>query len=372
MRRALSVFKGSKKNSSKSDEKPTEKVDEELPPYTASSSTTENKPQEGKVQLKRPKGVGCAIVSARASKDTKNTATDSSQSKAGSCRFPVFAFGKADLYVCIPTYSNNTPDGYAVAIRQSSFIWQKKEEIDKIYWYSLTPYDDEIIAYKDEQSGLVMWAFHRNAERPEHAPMYTELMRWLKNNVEHEEKALQQSSVVFGPNGSYFARSATMCIWHDIPDALQNKIDAVFPGIDPDKKPIPDIVAFGAAGSVVIWHPSAGKERIMVHTLPEDHVLLKNGINKLIAKEERLDHMALSLSNKDNGFMCSEAGQVVLMLSPCGNDRSIFVLTKIVQWMQHKAKNDEETLVVSVIAGESNETVKITPESNWTGVEYRK
>lgn len=352
MRRAFSLLGSSKivgkKSQSKSDETSIAKVEEPPPSYTASADASKSKLHEGNVKIKQPKGLGCALVTKIKSKAGDEEAADGSGlSSRDTLRFPVFAFGPNGYFLSVPNTTGNRAQSYAVYAPVDSFMMTKRDDFSELYWYAFTPYSDEIIAYKDKSSGLVLWTFFKNNKRPANAPTYSSLMRWLRDNVAHEANALRESRVVFGPNGSYFARSAKACTWHDIPDALQDRIDKLFPDVDPSDRPIPDFVALGIGGAHVIWPPSVGEENRITTTLPEDHLLRKGRTS--IAHLDGLDWVSLSIDHKDSCFHSNRNGEVTLFVNQLPHTSALNVLGQAVRWIQAKADFDNSTFEVALI-----------------------
>lgn len=369
MSRAFSLLRGSKQRSGSVAEQE-RSTDDKPPSYTAADEV-----QEGKITLKTTDKKGLKVRTVSITKHDfaeKQSAQASCKTPDNELAFVAAAFGPKHYYFCAYTQTSPQAVGFACQSNPGSFIIIKQKDISTIFWYTKSPYGDELVAYRDKSSGLAMWTFQKCPDRPEDAPLYLSLLKWLRKNVPHNEDSLKQSSVVFGPHGSYFARSATACIWHDIPDRLCEKMDALFPGTEegPDR-PIPELVALGANSCAIVLWPTGTGEGKRVSSLTMGDSFWREWVDSE-RKDEEIEMLSMSLVDLDDYFVCTKAGAVDMRFGSADQGTHRLLLNVIVNWMQKKATQGEISFVVEITTDGVPNNVTISPKTKWTGVNFQK
>lgn len=183
--------------------------------------------------------------------------------------------GRKPIFSSFDTIFSFAPnDGYSLAARSrtndSSYSWsatshvgsfintQFKHVVDHPYWVAVPPHGDQMIAYKDVATGDYESRLHHLPVRPDQAPSYVSLVKWLRQNLSRSEDGFMNSQVVCGPGASYFAKTAELAIWHDIPAILENTLieqREKYQNHEDKSAWIPRILALGAGASyVAIWN----------------------------------------------------------------------------------------------------------------------
>lgn len=330
------------------------------------------------VKIQRPKGYGFAFTTLSTSQEAQSPDEKSVlRAPSGLNKFQVCAFGPGLSFCC--GNSNNLFGNAKLAfayktniqISENSMqgpIITRARDWGDIYWYSFSPHGDQAFAIRDKQTRLASWMISGPSHRQNTIPTYSSLIQWLRTHVAHEQDALSKSSVILGTGASYFARSATACIWHDLPDRLDGFLrqsGAATTALDGiiDTGAIPRLVALGAEDDYI----AIMKDGAHDWSLNRTHFLRQKFREEAKEDVKTWECLALNPYNSRDFFLSKDNGVVHMKCEDieavaCANLTGI-----ILSYMQAKAHEEHRTYEVEIKIGERTINVGITPDTKWGG-----
>ena len=312
---------------------------------------------------------GCSFQTLSANPATEKTAYDAYAEKPRpfATGNTLFSFGLGDSYALATRKDDTGALLWRAREHRASFAISQSSALGSLYWYAFTPHGDELVAYKNVDTKQSMYIFHKHIDRSNQAPSYHSLLRWLGKNVSQKESSLYQSFVVFGPGATYFARSATACTWHDLPQRLENIILEKKEDYDKDKELavagwIPRIVALGADDAwVAIWEDGRRASSLATtNGLVND---MEDG-----PPTEEWEHIALNLHDADDFFSCTKAGSLHFSFGNLDRSTHNALTARMIRYMQLRANEDGRTFEVRRNANGKTEELTISPHTDWREV----
>lgn len=115
-----------------------------------------------------------------------------------------FTFGPGDSYIFAIRTNDVKASIWQSRASLTSFSSFQKDGLGDLYWCAYTPHGDELLAYEDANTKQSMYIFHRHLERPDQAPSYHSLLRWLGKNISPTHSALMHlENIILDKKESY-------------------------------------------------------------------------------------------------------------------------------------------------------------------------
>ena len=122
----------------------------------------------------------------------------------------------------------------------------------------------------------------------------TTLREWVETNFVVTPTALEKSTLVFGPGGSYYVRSPKGCIWNNLPPDLERAIHDTI-----STKGAPRLVGLGRDETwFALWDDDSHASNLKTHY---------DDLQKLLARDLRVegDIRSVVLNTEDDQFFAT-------------------------------------------------------------------